>query len=443
MLIIYISINQLTCRVVPVFDNSAELMRGEPVWPGKTDLDQLCMIKNSLGALSAEQTHTLLSQGLYDQANIERLLSQASLLDPLERKLPARVGQAGFEFVLDCLQMEPIKRPACDELLQHQYIQSAQMSQFIQGASHTAIQNNPQADQQTVSFARESGKTNYSGLLGSSTDIRSLPHPATGMTRTNSQAILMIANNGNQLQQQQQQQQQPANKRLLITSEPRSGGLENNNNNNNNSANSQASPTKHSSLVPVPIRARQTDNIRNGQDASWPINQHYSTLQTNQNQQVAHHQYKRKAPQTTAVKSVVMGQQARGSMTISDNQKIRQANSKLNSEMGSKSKRSSLVLESAHRTNDPRKDGNRNTLNNELLVSQTRKSTKVVETARRDRLQTNLGHHSKQVGGSKKTPNSTRSLQLNTDSSASSSSPTSIGTSTNTLSKSHLPRLQN
>lgn len=52
-----------------IYNNRAELMRGEPVWPGKTDFDQLCMIKNSLGPLTPSQTHTLITQGLYDQVS--------------------------------------------------------------------------------------------------------------------------------------------------------------------------------------------------------------------------------------------------------------------------------------------------------------------------------------------------------------------------------------
>lgn len=44
-------------------------MRGEPIWPGKSDLDQLCMIKSSLGQLTSSQMHTLLTQSIYDQVS--------------------------------------------------------------------------------------------------------------------------------------------------------------------------------------------------------------------------------------------------------------------------------------------------------------------------------------------------------------------------------------
>ena len=49
--------------------SSAELMRGEPLWPGKTDFDQLSIIKNSLGNLTASQTSTLVKTRLYDQVS--------------------------------------------------------------------------------------------------------------------------------------------------------------------------------------------------------------------------------------------------------------------------------------------------------------------------------------------------------------------------------------
>lgn len=114
----------------------AELMRGEPLWPGKTDLDQLCMIRSSLGELTAAQTRTLLSQNVYSPANLERLanLSTSASL-ALEARLPARVGPAGLDFVASCLRMDPARRPASDQLLHHAYIQSARMAQFVREAS--------------------------------------------------------------------------------------------------------------------------------------------------------------------------------------------------------------------------------------------------------------------------------------------------------------------
>lgn len=44
-------------------------MRGEPMWPGETDVDQICIIKKSLGKLTTSQTQTLMTQNIYDQVS--------------------------------------------------------------------------------------------------------------------------------------------------------------------------------------------------------------------------------------------------------------------------------------------------------------------------------------------------------------------------------------
>lgn len=53
-------------------------MRGEPMWPGKTDYDQLSIIRSSLGQLTGKQTQTLLDRAIYDQVRAHPLaLAQA------------------------------------------------------------------------------------------------------------------------------------------------------------------------------------------------------------------------------------------------------------------------------------------------------------------------------------------------------------------------------
>lgn len=48
---------------------TAELMRGEPIWPGKSDIDQLFLITRTLGSLTMKQKQILTSRRLYDNVS--------------------------------------------------------------------------------------------------------------------------------------------------------------------------------------------------------------------------------------------------------------------------------------------------------------------------------------------------------------------------------------
>lgn len=182
---------KLTPSLASIVHNSAELMRGEPVWPGKTDLDQLSIIKCSLGPLTASQTHTLITQAIYDEANIERLLTQSpSMCESLERKLPTRVGQTGIDFVLACLQMDPTRRPNSDELLKHPFISSVKMAQFIRDSSPSNIPSSVARMQSGAISSHLPTTTTFSSSHG----LNSNNNYTAAAGRLNSQALMLAAN---------------------------------------------------------------------------------------------------------------------------------------------------------------------------------------------------------------------------------------------------------
>lgn len=207
---------------------TAELMKGEPIWPGKTDIDQLCIIKSSLGQLTASQQHTLLNQSIYDQMTIEKILMQtANMNESLDRKLPtSRIGQSGLEFVTSCLQMDHSKRPTSEELLKHPYIYSSRMSQFM-------MQNNSIGQQHRVA------DTN----IGNNIDGR------RNNSMTNSQSLMLLASS-----------KTTPNKRLVVATSNSNVSvaiLQKSKNDNRGPKNPHNSPVKlisqhHKSLVSVP-----------------------------------------------------------------------------------------------------------------------------------------------------------------------------------------------
>lgn len=149
--------------------------------------------------------------------------------------MPARVGQLGVDFVLVCLQMDPAQRPDSDQLLQHSYIHSARMTQFVRGATpgqadpqgHTGTQNCQSTTtgskgiggQEQSSSLRTSNRSNTS----SNSSLSSPPCAVNGSTlltaiggrnkrtaTTNSQQILKAANNPPST---------PSNKRLVLATD--------------------------------------------------------------------------------------------------------------------------------------------------------------------------------------------------------------------------------
>lgn len=125
------------------------------------------------------------------------------------------MGQSGIDFVSACLQMDPIQRPTSGELLNHEYIYSARMSQFIQ-KDHTPKHRLATLGERTVT----------------------LPALSPTMSRTNSQSLLLLAQN-------QQQQHRPA-KRFVVAS-------------------SESPSRKTSSFIPMAIPKQQQSQLAKSQ----------------------------------------------------------------------------------------------------------------------------------------------------------------------------------
>ncbi|KAM5235582.1 cyclin-dependent kinase-like 1 isoform 4-T4 [Ctenodactylus gundi] len=78
----------------------AELLSGEPLWPGKSDVDQLHLIRKTLGDLIPRHQQVF---------STNQYFSGVKIPDPEE---------------MGCLHMDPAERPTCEQLLQHPYFDS-------------------------------------------------------------------------------------------------------------------------------------------------------------------------------------------------------------------------------------------------------------------------------------------------------------------------------
>ncbi|KAK0182650.1 hypothetical protein PV327_000765 [Microctonus hyperodae] len=96
----------------------AELIRGEALWPGKSDVDQLYLIRRTLGDLLPRHIITFQHNEFF--AGIT--LPTPQQITPLEATLPITNNTpVQIDFLKKCLDKDPDQRWTCDQLLQHNY----------------------------------------------------------------------------------------------------------------------------------------------------------------------------------------------------------------------------------------------------------------------------------------------------------------------------------
>jgi len=98
-----------------------ELVNGEALWPGKSDVDQLYLIRKNLGDLIPRHMQIFKSNEFFCGLSIP----DPGTLDPLEGKLAkGPAGAEGIDFMKKCLDKDPVKRWSCDQLLSHPFFKN-------------------------------------------------------------------------------------------------------------------------------------------------------------------------------------------------------------------------------------------------------------------------------------------------------------------------------
>ncbi|NXN84978.1 CDKL2 protein, partial [Bombycilla garrulus] len=90
-----------------------EMLTGEPLFPGDSDIDQLFHITKCLGNLIPRQQELFYKNPLF--AGMK--LPEVKELESLEKRYP-KLPPAALDLAKECLQMDPDTRPSCDKLLQ-------------------------------------------------------------------------------------------------------------------------------------------------------------------------------------------------------------------------------------------------------------------------------------------------------------------------------------
>nr|XP_033770998.1 cyclin-dependent kinase-like 4 isoform X2 [Geotrypetes seraphini] len=99
----------------------AELLSGQPLWPGKSDMDQLYLIIRTLGNLIPRHQYIFRSNQFFHGASIPEL--EPEDMETLEQKFP-NIAPAVQSFMKGCLKMNPDDRFSCEQLLESSYFDS-------------------------------------------------------------------------------------------------------------------------------------------------------------------------------------------------------------------------------------------------------------------------------------------------------------------------------
>ncbi|KAM9707627.1 cyclin-dependent kinase-like 1 isoform 1-T1 [Menidia menidia] len=97
----------------------AELLSGIPLWPGKSDMDQLYLIRKTLGDLIPRHQQVFSSNQFFCGVSIP----EPPEMELLEHKYP-NLSHQTLSLMKGCLRMDPAERLSCEQLLQHPYFDS-------------------------------------------------------------------------------------------------------------------------------------------------------------------------------------------------------------------------------------------------------------------------------------------------------------------------------
>ncbi|KAK1339194.1 hypothetical protein QTO34_019871 [Cnephaeus nilssonii] len=120
----------------------AELLSGVPLWPGKSDVDQLYLIRKTLGDLIPRHQQVFSTNQYFSGVKIP----DPEDMEPLELKFP-NISYPALGLLKGCLHMNPAERLTCEQLLQHPYFDSIReirdLAKYHDKPTRKALRQNP------------------------------------------------------------------------------------------------------------------------------------------------------------------------------------------------------------------------------------------------------------------------------------------------------------
>ncbi|KAL3875407.1 hypothetical protein ACJMK2_033355 [Sinanodonta woodiana] len=94
----------------------AEMLTGEPLFPGDSDIDQLYHVVKVFGTLTQRHKEVFMRNPLFTGMRLPEVRDTT----PLEKKFP-RITHQALSLMKECLKLDPDERPTCSQLLKHEF----------------------------------------------------------------------------------------------------------------------------------------------------------------------------------------------------------------------------------------------------------------------------------------------------------------------------------
>ncbi|GMT10718.1 hypothetical protein PFISCL1PPCAC_2015 [Pristionchus fissidentatus] len=138
----------------------AELQTGEAIWPGRSDIDQLYLIRKTMGDLIPRHVGIFRNNHFFFGLSIPEPETRENLTQKLSKS-----SSVVIDFLYKCFDMNPDKRWSCSELLEHDYVKGYQLK--IKSESPQILTTN-----------KKISDNNYLPFLGKSEGKSQLKAPA-------------------------------------------------------------------------------------------------------------------------------------------------------------------------------------------------------------------------------------------------------------------------
>jgi cyclin-dependent kinase-like len=156
----------------------AELMTGQPLWPGRSDVDQLYLIRKTLGDLLPRHFEIFSRNPFFRGMSIP----EPEILETLEMKFPNLSGDA-MDFMKSCFRLDPSERGTCAELLEHPYFESLRSSTEYNRQADEELQRRRERERKREHDKKPESRLNHPlPILFNTTPVNPMPMKPSNKT---------------------------------------------------------------------------------------------------------------------------------------------------------------------------------------------------------------------------------------------------------------------